>query len=62
MTDLPENIIKCPRCGAYANLGKAGDFISEGDPDRVLAVCHRLCILEEKELIDGHILKIKETS
>ena len=60
MGDFPENIIKCPRCGAHAVLGKAGDFINEGDLERILAVCQRNCILEEKELVDGHILKIRE--
>lgn len=60
MTDLPGNIFKCPRCNSYAILGKAGDFINEGNPERILAVCQQSHILEEKELVDGHILSIKE--
>lgn len=60
MGDLPENIIKCPRCDGYAVLGKAGDFINEGDLERIIAVCRRCYILEEKELVDGHILRVKD--
>lgn len=60
--DLPDNIFKCPRCGSYAILGKAGDFINDGDLDRIFAVCWRLCMLEEKELVDSHILKLEEAN